>query len=89
MADLGLSKLLDSLFSPPTWIKVAARSSLIEKCIALHLIISRQNRIWPFIPGVNSSLELTAILRQHGVLVVRPARVDGSLRFSSEVLSCL
>ena len=38
--------------------------------------------------GVNSSLELTAILRLHGVLVVRPARVDGSLRFSSEVLSC-
>ena len=49
MADLGLSKLLDSLFSPPTWIKVAVRSSLIEQFIALHFIISRQNRIWPFI----------------------------------------
>ena len=38
MADLGLSKLLDSLFSPPTWIKVSVRSSLIEKiyCIAFH-----------------------------------------------------
>ena len=49
MADLGLSKLLDSLFSPPTWIKVAVRSGLIEKFIALHYIISQQNRIWPFI----------------------------------------
>ena len=98
MADLGLSKLLDSLFSPPTWIQVDVRFQFNRKfyCIAFHNFSTKQDlAFYPcsysyiLFPGVISSLELTEILRQHGVLVVRPARVDGSLRFSSEVLSCL